>query len=77
LADPYARAALFADLSSRVDPSVHGMVADLEALCEQRTQLFKQRALHHWLHGWLLVHVPLSWLMVVLTLVHAVTALWY
>lgn len=77
LADPYARAALFADLSSRVDPSLHGMVADLEAFCEQRAQLYKQRTLHHWLHGWLLVHVPLSWLMVVLTLVHAVTALWY
>ncbi|MHC4940356.1 MAG: hypothetical protein ACYTHK_15535 [Planctomycetota bacterium] len=77
LADRHARTALFADLRNRTDPSLHALVGDLEALCTQRNQLEAQRRLHHWLHGWLLVHVPLSWLMVVLTLVHAVTALWY
>jgi hypothetical protein len=77
LADPYARAAMFAGLKTRCDPALHATVDDLEALCEQRAQLARQRRLHHWLHGWLLVHVPLSWLLVVLTGIHAFMALWY
>jgi hypothetical protein len=77
LCSPHARAALFADLRSRLDPSLHEIASDLEAMCDQRAQLATQRKLHHWLHGWLLVHVPLSWLMVVLTIAHAVMALSY
>lgn len=75
LCSPHARAALFADLRSRLDPSLHSIASDLEAICDQRAQLETQRKLHHWLHGWLLVHVPLSWLMVVLTVAHAIGAL--
>jgi len=77
LSNSHAREAMFAGLKTRTDPSLHGVVDDLEALCEQRAQLERQRTLHHWLHGWLLVHVPLSWLVVVLTGIHAVMALWY
>lgn len=77
LANLHARAAMFEGLKTRCEPSLHPIVDDLEALCEQRAQLARQRRMHHWLHGWLLVHVPLSWLMVVLTGVHAVMALWY
>ena len=77
LFDPYRRAALFGELKRVLDPGLHPVVADLEALCEQREQLEAQRRLHHWLHGWLLVHVPLSWTLVLLTVVHAVMALYY
>ena len=59
------------------DPKLHEIVADLEAHCEQRAQLEAQRRLHHWLHGWLLIHVPLSWTMIFLTAVHAVMSLYY
>ena len=69
LADVHARAALFADLRRRSEAGLHDVVDDLEALCEQRAQLETQRTMHHWMHGWLLVHVPLSWLLVVLTAV--------
>jgi len=58
-------------------PELHAISRDLEALCEQRAQIEIQRKLHLWLHGWLLVHVPLSWAMVALTAVHAVMSLYY
>jgi len=77
LANPYRREALFEELLAQLDPSLHNVADDLEKICEQRAQLMTQRSLHHWLHGWLLIHVPLSWLMVVLTVIHAVMALWY
>jgi hypothetical protein len=77
LGDPNGRRGLFDELRSDVDPKLHGAVADLEACCEQRAQLEAQRRLHHWLHGWLLIHVPLSWTMIFLTAVHAVMSLYY
>jgi hypothetical protein len=77
LADPHGRRALFEELRCDVDPQLHGVVADLEAYCEQRGQLETQRRLHHWLHAWMLIHVPLSWTMIFLTAVHAVMSLYY
>jgi len=77
LGDPNGRRALFEELKSDVDPQLHGDVADLLAYCEQRAQLDAQRRLHLWLHGWLLIHVPLSWTMILLTAVHAVMSLYY
>jgi len=74
---PHRRSALFDELRLVVKPDLHGVTRDLEALCAQRGQLEAQRRLHHWLHAWLLVHVPLSWGMVFLTAVHAVMALYY
>ena len=77
LCNEHRRATLFASLRQRVDEKYHDLTQDLEALCEQREQLEVQRRMHHWLHGWLLVHVPLSWTMVFLTGVHAVMSLYY
>lgn len=77
LHQPRARAALFFELKSGLPPELHDTADDLEALCEQREQLEVQRRMHHWLHGWLFVHVPLSYAMVFLTAVHAVAALYY
>jgi hypothetical protein len=76
-ADASARAALFEELRRTVDPALHPVTRDLEALCAQREQLEMQRRLHLWLHGWLLVHVPLSYVMVFLGAVHALMALYY
>ncbi|MFI5403223.1 MAG: hypothetical protein ACHQ1G_09820 [Planctomycetota bacterium] len=75
--DPSARAALFEELRRAVDPALHPVTRDLEALCAQREQLELQRRLHVWLHGWLLVHVPLSYAMALLAAVHAVMSLYY
>jgi hypothetical protein len=77
LADASARAALFEELRRAVDPALHAVTRDLEALCGQREQLEMQRRLHLWLHGWLLVHVPLSYAMILLGVVHALMALYY
>ena len=75
--DPSARAALFEELRRTVAPAFHPVTRDLEALCAQREQIEMQRRLHVWLHGWLLVHVPLSYVMVLLAAVHAVMSLYY
>ncbi|MHC4547847.1 MAG: hypothetical protein ACYTEZ_03640 [Planctomycetota bacterium] len=77
LHDPHGRAAAFEILRETVDPGLHDLTRDLEAICEQRRQLEAQRRLHHWMYGWLLIHVPLSWTMVFLTAVHAVMSLYY
>jgi hypothetical protein len=49
----------------------------LENICDERRQLADQEHLHHWLHGWLLVHIPVSLLLLVLALAHAVVSLYY
>jgi hypothetical protein len=51
-------------------------IAVLESLCDERRQLADQERLHHWLHVWLLVHIPLSVLLLVLGVAHAVIALY-
>jgi hypothetical protein len=76
-ADAGARATLYEELRRALDPLLHPVTRDLEALCAQREQLEMQRRLHLWLHGWLLVHVPLSYAMVLLAAVHAVMSLYY
>ncbi len=53
------------------------MLDDLESICEEQRQLNLQTRLYHWLHAWLLVHVPLSIALLVLGGVHAVVALRY
>lgn len=69
--------AYFEELCTTVPSSAHGALKTLEDLCEERRQLALQRRLHRWLHGWLMVHVPLSFGLLVLTFVHAVLALRY
>lgn len=49
----------------------------LEDLCVQRGRLHNQERIHGWLHGWLLVHVPLSAALLVLTIAHIVMSLYY
>ena len=56
-----------------VDP----FVDDLENICDEKRQLDKQARLHKILHGWLFVHLPLSWALLVLGAIHAVIALRY
>ncbi|MBI4611631.1 MAG: hypothetical protein HY726_21800 [Candidatus Rokubacteria bacterium] len=77
LATPVKTTVLFQHLRTALPPSLHETVNELEAICEERRQLAQQKRLHHWLHGWLLVHVPLSMALLLLSAVHAVTALRY
>jgi hypothetical protein len=42
---------------------------------DERRELERQRRLHLWLHGWLFVHVPLSYAMLIFTAWHIFGAL--
>ena len=77
LASPALAAALFRHLRTLVPVVLHETLEELEAICDERRQLAEQKRLHHWLHGWLLVHVPLSMALLVLALVHAIMSIRY
>ena len=49
----------------------------LQAWCDERRQLDLQTKLQHWLHGWLLVHIPFSVLLLIFTVWHIVAALFF
>ena len=67
----------FSGLRTLLLARAHATVDDLEDVCEEARQLQKQQRLHHWLHLWLLVHIPISLALIVLGAVHAVMALKY
>jgi hypothetical protein len=67
----------FSGLRTLLPERAHATVDDLEDVCEEARQLQKQQRLHHWLHLWLLVHIPISLALIVLGAVHAVMALKY
>jgi nitrogen fixation/metabolism regulation signal transduction histidine kinase len=67
----------FAQLRRLVPPSLHTAIEDMEGICEEERQLTRQRQLHLWLHGWLLLHIPLSLALILLSAIHAVMAVRY
>jgi hypothetical protein len=77
LADSNAAPAAFSGLRTLLPDAARTTVDDLEDICEEARQLERQERLHHWLHGWLLVHIPLSLALILLGAVHAVMALRY
>jgi hypothetical protein len=52
-------------------------VEQLQSWCDERRQLDLQTRLQLWLHGWLLVHIPFSVLLLIFTAWHVVAALFY
>ena len=77
LSNPGRTQTLFRELRTALPSLLHETVGELEATVEERRQLRDQKRLHHWLHGWLLVHVPLSLALLLLGAAHAVIALRY
>jgi hypothetical protein len=67
----------FEELRGRLPKALHPVLERLENICEEERQWNRQVYLHKWLHGWLLVHVPLSLVLLLLGAVHAVVALRY
>jgi hypothetical protein len=67
----------FAQLRTLVPASLHTSIEDLEGICEEERQLTLQSHLHLWLHGWLLLHIPLSLALILPGAIHAVMALKY
>jgi hypothetical protein len=46
-------------------------VEELQTWCDDRRVMDVQVKLHHWLHAWLLIHVPTSFALLVFTAWHA------
>jgi hypothetical protein len=78
LADPLRARQTFAGMLAwpgvRARPDA---VAQLETICAERRQLAEEERLHRWLHGWLMIHVPLSFVLVILAAAHAFFAVYY
>jgi hypothetical protein len=77
LGDAAQARSAFAQLRTLVPLSLHTTIEDLEGICEEERQLTLQSHLHVWLHGWLLLHIPLSLALILLGAIHAVMALRY
>jgi hypothetical protein len=77
LGDAAKASSTFSGLRTLLPAAAHVTLADLEDICDEARQLARQERLHHWLHGWLLLHIPLSLALILLGAVHAVMALRY
>ncbi len=77
LGDTAKASSAFAGLRTLLPAAAHVTLADLEDICGETRQLRRQERLHRWLHGWLLLHIPLSLALILLGFVHAVMALRY
>jgi hypothetical protein len=67
----------FRQMRLRVAEPYRPRVDELEAWCDERRLIDLQMRLQHWLHGWLFVHVPISFLLLILTFWHAFVTLFY
>ncbi|MBM3995553.1 MAG: hypothetical protein FJ303_15565 [Planctomycetes bacterium] len=77
LANPGTAGVVFQNLKARLPAAAHDVVDALADLCDLRRQWDREARLQFWLHNWLWVHYPLSVALVVLMIVHVVTALKY
>ncbi|MBV9072586.1 MAG: hypothetical protein JOZ10_03045 [Acidobacteria bacterium] len=77
IADRSLSAAMFINVRTRLPEVVHPVISDLESICEEKRQLDRQLNLHRVLHAWLLIHLPLSFALLLMGAVHAVVALRY
>jgi hypothetical protein len=77
LGDAAQARSAFVQLRTLVPPALHTAIDDLENICEEERQLTRQSRLHLWLHGWLLLHIPVSLALLLLGAAHAVMALRY
>ena len=75
LSDAQKAGSAFAGLRTLLASAAHTTLDDLEDICDEARQLQRQARLHHWLHGWLLLHIPLSLAVILLGAIHAVMAL--
>jgi hypothetical protein len=75
LTDEARASSVFAGLRTLLPAAAHGTLSDLQDICDEARQLLRQERLHRWLHGWLLLHIPLSLALILLGAVHAVMAL--
>jgi hypothetical protein len=59
----------------RVTEAYRERVEEMQSWCDERRMLDLQIKLHHWLHAWLFVHAPVSFLLLMLVFWHAFVTL--
>ena len=59
----------------RVTEAYRDRVEEMQGWCDERRMLDLQTKLHHWLHVWLFVHAPVSFLLLILVFWHAFVTL--
>jgi len=74
LDDPNRADNLFNALHTMTPGHAHPGIAELNGLYHLRRDFLRQRRLMRVLFIWLIVHVPLSWALLLLVIAHAVTA---
>jgi hypothetical protein len=61
---------LFKLLRVNVSDAYRPQVDAIKTWCDDHRLMSYQEKMHHWLHGWLLIHVPVSFLLLVWTIWH-------
>ena len=61
----------------RITEPYRDRVEEIQGWCDERRMLDLQIKLHHWLHAWLFIHAPVSFLLLMLTFWHAFVTLFY
>src|SRR5256714_2834623 len=77
LNDPRFSDDTFRFVKLRVTEGYRSRVEEIQGWCDERRMLDLQVRLQHWLHGWLFIHVPFSFLLLMLTIWHAWVTLFY
>jgi len=77
LADEAKARSSFVGLKTLLPTAAHATLGDLQDICDEARQMMHQERLHRWMHGWLLMHIPLSLALILLGAIHAVMALRY
>jgi hypothetical protein len=67
----------FRSTTLRVSEPYRSRVVEIQRWCDARRLLDLQTRYQHWLHGWLFIHVPFSFLLLMLTIWHAYVTLFY
>ena len=62
---------LFRTMALQVSEKYRPPLDDTQRWCDERRMMDRQLTMQHWLHGWLLVHVPMSFALIVWTVWHA------
>jgi hypothetical protein len=75
LGNPRYSEDIFRMVKLRVAAEYSPHIEEIQAWCDQRRMLDVQTRLQHWLHGWLFIHVPLSYLLIFMTAWHAFVTL--
>jgi hypothetical protein len=66
---------IFSRLRLNIGEQWHPRVERMQDWCAERRLMDLQTNFQHWLHGWLLIHVPSSFALLILTAWHATVAL--